>query len=89
MEPGTDSFQRAHWGIALDACLDWWQDSERRSEVRKRLRELDGINPDDVIMDPDHARARGLTSTVCFPIGKSCAGRLSDQKHSDRSSTGR
>jgi dihydroxyacid dehydratase/phosphogluconate dehydratase len=33
------------------------------------LRELDGIDPEDVIMGPDRARARGLTSTVCFPRG--------------------
>jgi xylonate dehydratase len=56
-------------GETLGACLDWWRESERRREVRKRLRELDGIDPDDVIMNPDRARARGLTSTVCFPIG--------------------
>jgi len=56
-------------GETLGACLDWWRESERRREVRKRLRELDGIDPDDVIMNPERARARGLTSTVCFPIG--------------------
>jgi dihydroxyacid dehydratase/phosphogluconate dehydratase len=33
------------------------------------LQELDGIDPDDVIMSRDRARAHGLTSTVCFPIG--------------------
>jgi dihydroxyacid dehydratase/phosphogluconate dehydratase len=31
--------------------------------------EQDGIDPDDVIMPPDRARSRGLTSTVCFPMG--------------------
>jgi xylonate dehydratase len=56
-------------GETLGACLDWWRESERRREVRKRLKELDGIDPEDVIMDPDRARARGLTSTVCFPMG--------------------
>jgi dihydroxyacid dehydratase/phosphogluconate dehydratase len=29
----------------------------------------DGINPDDVIMSPAAARAKGLTSTVTFPRG--------------------
>src|SRR5690606_16583293 len=29
----------------------------------------DGIDPDDVIMSPDRARAKGLTSTVTFPVG--------------------
>jgi putative YjhG/YagF family dehydratase len=56
-------------GETLDACLDWWQQSERRNNVRKRLRELDNIEPEDVIMSPDRARTRGLTSTLCFPMG--------------------
>jgi putative YjhG/YagF family dehydratase len=56
-------------GETLDTCLDWWRDSERRREVRCRLKELDGIDADDVIMSPDTARSRGLTATVCFPIG--------------------
>jgi putative YjhG/YagF family dehydratase len=56
-------------GETLDACLDWWRDSERRTELRRRLREIDGIDADDVIMTPDRARSRGLGSTVCFPIG--------------------
>ncbi|MBV8867262.1 MAG: dihydroxy-acid dehydratase, partial [Acidobacteriaceae bacterium] len=30
---------------------------------------LDGIDPGDVILSPDQARSRGLTSTVCFPHG--------------------
>jgi dihydroxyacid dehydratase/phosphogluconate dehydratase len=33
------------------------------------LQERDGVNPDDVILSPDIASKRGLTSTVCFPIG--------------------
>jgi putative YjhG/YagF family dehydratase len=56
-------------GETLGACLDWWEQSERRHALRKSLQEQDGIDPDDVIMTPDRARARGLTSTVCFPIG--------------------
>ena len=56
-------------GETLDACLDWWKASERRSMLRKRLKELDGIDADEVIMAPDLARSRGLTSTVCFPVG--------------------
>jgi xylonate dehydratase len=53
----------------LDACLDWWQDSQRRRELRATLKKLDGIDPDDVIMSPDRAKSAGLTSTVCFPMG--------------------
>jgi putative YjhG/YagF family dehydratase len=53
----------------LGACLDWWQQSERRQRLRQRLKELDGVDADDVIMAPDRARSRGLASTVCFPMG--------------------
>ena len=56
-------------GSTLDESLDWWQQSERRHALRARLKSLDGIDPDDVIMGPDRARARGLTPTLCFPTG--------------------
>ncbi|MGA2569440.1 MAG: YjhG/YagF family D-xylonate dehydratase [Terracidiphilus sp.] len=56
-------------GETLDACLDWWRESPRRAALRRRLREKDGIDPEDVIMSPDRARSRGLTSAVCFPTG--------------------
>ncbi len=56
-------------GETLDASLDWWQDSPRRYELRGALQKQDGIDPGDVIMSPDRARTRGLTSTVCFPAG--------------------
>jgi putative YjhG/YagF family dehydratase len=56
-------------GATLDECLNWWQGSARRRELRQRLQECDGIDPDDVIMTADQARARGLASTVCFPVG--------------------
>lgn len=64
-----DTGVRTVSGETLDVCLDWWQQSERRNDVRNRLRHLDGIETDDVIMGPDRARPRGLTSTVCFPMG--------------------
>lgn len=56
-------------GETLDSMLNWWQQSERRVRFRSRLRELDGVDADDVILSPDSARSRGLTSTVCFPHG--------------------
>jgi putative YjhG/YagF family dehydratase len=56
-------------GAKLDACLDWWEASERRSLLRKRLAALDGVLAENVIMDPDRAKARGLRSTLCFPVG--------------------
>jgi putative YjhG/YagF family dehydratase len=56
-------------GQELGAVLDWWETSDRRHAMRERLRAADGVDPDDVIMDPERARARGLTSTVTFPRG--------------------
>ncbi|MDQ0199367.1 YjhG/YagF family D-xylonate dehydratase [Neobacillus ginsengisoli] len=56
-------------GEKLGTVLDWWESSERRAEIRKRLKETDGVDPDDVIMSPDQAKVRGLTSTVTFPTG--------------------
>lgn len=56
-------------GAKLGACLDWWEQSERRYLLKKRLTELDGVAPDSVIMDPDRAKERGLRSTLCFPVG--------------------
>ena len=64
-----DESVRTVTGETLGACLDWWKESERRRTLRQRLRELDGIDAEDVIMGPDRARSHGLTSTVCFPMG--------------------
>jgi putative YjhG/YagF family dehydratase len=64
-----DESVRTVSGETLGACLDWWRESTRRSALRNALQKQDGIDPDDVIMTPDRARSRGLTSTVCFPTG--------------------
>jgi putative YjhG/YagF family dehydratase len=56
-------------GETLAQNLDWWEQSPRRVRLRQSLLAQDGIDPDNVIMSPDRARSRGLTSTVCFPIG--------------------
>src|SRR4029078_369437 len=45
------------------------EQSPRRQRVLDVLRTKDGVNPDDVIMSPERARERGLTSTVTFPRG--------------------
>jgi xylonate dehydratase len=64
-----DTSVRTVTGETLDENLNWWEQSERRGVLRERLRELDGVDADDVILSPDRARARGLTATVCFPVG--------------------
>jgi putative YjhG/YagF family dehydratase len=56
-------------GRTLGENLDWWQTSERRTRFRQLLQELDGVDPDDVILAPGRAKARGLTNTLIFPRG--------------------
>ncbi len=56
-------------GERLGTMLDWWAQSERRHQLHNQLQRVDGVDPGDVIMSPDQARANGLTSTVCFPHG--------------------
>jgi putative YjhG/YagF family dehydratase len=56
-------------GQSLGENLDWWEKSERRQKFRELLRELDGVDPDEVIFSPDNARQRGLTGTLVFPRG--------------------
>ncbi len=64
-----DLSARSVSGVSLEEVLTWWERSERRSRLRTRLFEQDGVDPDDVIMSPARARERGLTSTVTFPRG--------------------
>lgn len=56
-------------GCSLGEVLDWWEQSDRRAQMRALLLQTDGVDPDLVIMSPEQARARGLTSTVAFPRG--------------------
>jgi putative YjhG/YagF family dehydratase len=56
-------------GSCLGDVLDWWERSERRERLRDELRIRDKVDPDNVIMSRDQAMQRGLTSTVCFPVG--------------------
>jgi putative YjhG/YagF family dehydratase len=59
-------------GEPIGNVLNWWSRSDRRSRLRALLSERDGIDPDTVIMSPEAARKRGLTSTVTFPRGNLC-----------------
>lgn len=61
-------------GAPLGRILDWWAASERRKRARERLYQADGVDPDNVIMSPQRARERGLTSTVTFPGGNLAPG---------------
>ncbi len=56
-------------GQALGENLAQWENSTRRTRFREKLLELDGVHPDQVIMDFQSAAKNGLTSTICFPSG--------------------
>lgn len=56
-------------GNTLDESLNEWEKSERRKKLHERLYELDGVDPNDVIMNPAKAHERGLTSTITFLTG--------------------
>ncbi len=59
-------------GKTLGENLEEWERSERRTRLRDRLYQEDGVSPDDVILSPKRAREVGLTSTVTFPKGNLC-----------------
>jgi len=56
-------------GASVGEVLSWWKKSPRREALRRRLREVEGIDPDDVILSPERAKELGITSTMCFPRG--------------------
>jgi len=56
-------------GLTVGEVLQWWERSERRQAVRRRLQQADQVNPDDVILLPDRAQQMGLGGTLCFPRG--------------------
>jgi dihydroxyacid dehydratase/phosphogluconate dehydratase len=56
-------------GKTVQENLAWWEQSERRTKFKETLTAQDGVAPEDVVMSPQAARAKGLTSTVTFPRG--------------------
>lgn len=56
-------------GLSWDEILDWWERSERRRRMKEKLYELEGTDPDDVIMPPSRALQKGLSPTITFPGG--------------------
>ncbi len=56
-------------GNHLGEALQIWEHSERRERLRARLRELDAVDPDEVILSPARALERGLTGTITFLTG--------------------
>jgi putative YjhG/YagF family dehydratase len=56
-------------GRTLGEVLDAWETSERRARFQSLLQQLDRVAPQAVIMSPEQATRKGLTSTVMFPRG--------------------
>ena len=52
-------------GKTLGDNLEWWENSQRRKQLQEKLVELDAIDPNNVIREPD----KGFPSTVTFPMG--------------------
>lgn len=56
-------------GKTLADTLSWWEGSPRRRRFRELLHEIDGVDPDDVILPPERAAALGLQGTMAFLRG--------------------
>ena len=64
-----DTSVRTVAGGTLAEQLDHWRTSDRRERFRAVLRAADGVDPDDVILPPATAAARGLRGTMAFLRG--------------------
>jgi putative YjhG/YagF family dehydratase len=64
-----DTSVRTVSGGTLAEQLAWWATSPRRERFREVLRAEDGVDPDDVILPPPAAAARGLAGTMAFVRG--------------------
>lgn len=56
-------------GKTLRENLEWWEHSSRRTQMKQRLWDADQVKAEEVIMSPERAKVRGLTSTITFPVG--------------------
>jgi putative YjhG/YagF family dehydratase len=56
-------------GKTWNQILDEWEKSERRHRFRQILLKQDGVDPNEVIFNPNDAKLKGLASTLTFPTG--------------------
>ena len=70
-------------GETLGTTLDQWETSERRRILRARLRTLDGVDANQVILSPEQARAR-VGRDHLLPGRQPGTGGKRDQEHLDR-----
>ena len=68
-------------GKTLGENLAWWEGSERRRRFKELLRQLDGVEADEVIFSPERARARRPGQHAGFPARQPGPGRVGGQKH--------
>ena len=68
-------------GHTLGEALEIWEQSERRLKFRQRLTELDGIDPDEVIMNPKQASQRGSDQHHHFSNWQPGPARFGYQEH--------
>ncbi len=56
-------------GLTIEDNLNAWEKSDRRKKFQEILFKQDKVDPNEVIYSKDRAMAKGMTSTLCFPIG--------------------
>jgi putative YjhG/YagF family dehydratase len=56
-------------GKTIGENLRAWEKSERRKKFKALLKDLDGIDAEEVILEPERASAKGMQGTLCFLRG--------------------
>jgi putative YjhG/YagF family dehydratase len=56
-------------GKTVGENLDEWEQSERRHRLKRILFEKDAVEAEDVICTPERAASKGMTKSLCFPVG--------------------
>ena len=56
-------------GLKLGENLEAWEKSERRIKFLELLMKQDNVDPQDAVHSKAQAIGKGMTSTVCFPLG--------------------
>lgn len=56
-------------GLPLRDNLEAWRKSDRRKKFRELLWVQDQVDPNEIIHSQDEAKSKGMTSTLCFPLG--------------------
>ena len=71
-------------GRTLGEVLAWWETSPRRGALRNRLRDREGIDPEEVIFTPGRAEGTGGHKHRVLPARQPRARGRGDQEYGDR-----